>query len=360
MRRLSEESGNVVVLTALMMTTLLGFLAITVDAGAMFVQHSSLQTGTDAAALAVAKGCAEAAVSGEGECTASIADGYLSGNAVDPGSVTVQKTLQSSWSGRAGRVTVEGSAPQQTPFAAVLGLADTQTVRATATARWGPLTAEDAVFPLAVCKGALPPVDQSFELIVDPAAPTYAGQCDGAPDEPAFGWLSPDDPDLCTNNITLLPSTYLDILPSDQEPTSLGCQLVFDELHNDIDSTAICHETPHEALHCHGSATSEDRQRDVVVYDASRGAPGGRPSYALVSIEFIGARFAGRASHSAGGWSEPCSTGASDPVTVDDLQCIRGIVRANIPETDGPIVDPELAALPGIEDTTVLDVRLVD
>lgn len=365
MRSLTDEAGSVAIVVALALTTLLGMAALAVDVGSLLAQRQSLQNGADAAALAIAQQCAEHAVDPvlhPDPCTAEqaamIADAYFAGNS--PGTVTVAPpSLTVSYAGRIGSITVTGAVASPPIFARMLNVTDPIDVSARASARWGPMTAVDAAFPIGVCKGALPAVGEGFTLISDPAASGGYDECDGAPDEPPFGWVPVDDPDLCTSKITLLPPTYLDVTASDDPPETSGCSLEIDELHNDIDSTAVCHTTPNEPLHCHGSTTAADRTRVVTVYDPTGGSDGARPSYALVAIEFIGARLDGRASHSAGGWSGPCAV--ADPTTIDDLQCIRGIVREYIPPADGPILDPALAAaLPDIDDTTVLDVRLVD
>lgn len=330
MRRLTAESGNVIIVTALLMTTLFGFLALVVDIGASLVRRSSLQTGADAAALAIAKQCAEAVVTGSTTCTTSIAQSYFDDNMLGGSPVQLDApVLQTSYDGKVGRITVNGTFQQQPYFAGVLGHGGAQTVRANATARWGPLTAEDAVFPIAICKGPLPPVDQSVTLVIDPASATDPNQCDGSPTEQPFGWIPPDNTAECASKITLLPSTYLNVGPVDTPPGGTECDARLDELVNDIES-----------------GPPQDRQRVLVVYDA---AAGGSPSYALIALEFTGMRVAGREAHR--GSTEACPTGQ---------YCIRGVVRLAETPTDGPIVDPTLAALPGIEDSTVLDVRLVD
>lgn len=353
------DDGNVAVITALLATTLFGFLALTIDVGALLIRQSSLQTGADAAAIAIARRCAHAVVTGMTSCTSSVAEDLMNANDLGGGdTVAVDVDLHSSYGGKVGRVLVRGSRDQRSFFSGVLDNESTRTVAATATARWGPLTASDAVFPLAICKGALPPVGQSVTLRVDPAS-SVPPACDGAPEEPAFGWLQPDDPSLCTTNISTVPTMYLDVQAAVEEPSSAGCQLEIDELHNDIDGTAVCHTTPNESEHCHGSSTAEDRKRTLVVYDPTSGLPAKRPTYALVSFEFTGARLADRASSSAGGWTGPCAP--IDPTTMDDVQCIKGIVRNWVPPTDGPILDPDAALLlPDIDATTVLDVRLED
>lgn len=366
MRTMRREDGNVLVITALLATTLMGFAALAVDVGQLLVRRSSLQTGADAAALAIAKRCAETVVDTNLACASSAVSGlageYLDDNRLDLSGITPLVNLRTEHGGRVGTVTVRGSTDQAPRFAGAIGFTDDQTVTATATARWGPLTAADAIFPLAVCKGALPSIGQAFELAVDPADPAaYADRCDGAPDAPSFSWLEPDDPALCTRKVTLLPVSYFNLLSSDNPPSVGGCPAELDEVHRDVADTAGCHSTPREGPHCHGSADAEDRTRDVLVYDAAGGDIDARPAYSLVAIEFTGTRFAGREEVSAGssGWTDPACV-PDDPTSIDDLQCIRGIVRAHIPPTDGPIVDPALAALPGIENSTVLNVRLVD
>lgn len=350
MRRLRrDEAGNVIIITALMMTTLLGFLALVVDVGSLLVRHSSLQTGADAAALAVAKRCADAVVSGGVACSDSIADGVVDENLLDAAAtVDVDTALQTSHSGRAGRITVESTTSQNPYFASALGITGQQTVQATATARWGPLTAEDAVFPLVVCKGALPdPNTSQVTLVVDPTAETAPTKCDGADAEQPFGWIRPDDAADCTAKITLLPPTYLDVRAADTPPTEPACGTSITELLHDIRRTDFCHTTRRRGYHCHTSSSpAVDRQRVIAVYDA---AAGGRPSYSLVAFEFTGARFGGMEAHRGAAAACP-----------DGMECIRGYVRNADPPTDGPIVDAALAALPGIADTTVLDIRLVD
>lgn len=351
MRGLSTDDGNVVIITALLMTTLFGFLALTVDVGASLVRRSSLQNGADAAALAIAKRCADAVVSGSTTCSTSVAQSFFDNNNLTGPSVALDAPiLQTSYAGKVGRITVSGSTAQQSFFGPVLGLAGTRTVRATATARWGPLTAEDAVFPIAVCKGALPPVGGSVTLVVDPASPDPPGLCDGAPDEQPFGWIPPDNVAECAAKVTLLPSTYLNVGPADSAPGGSECDARLDELMNDIRVSTYTHCTWWRGCHTHStSSPPEERRRVLVVYDAARSTAAGRPSYSLVALEFTGARLAGREAHR--GSTEACPAGQ---------YCIRGYVRLADSPNDGPIVDAALAALPGIEDSTVLDVRLVD
>lgn len=362
MRRVNGERGSVTIIVALMLTTMLGVAALAIDVGALLTEQRAVQNGADAAALAIAEQCAEHAVdpiANPAPCVTAPASTYLNGNSTS--SVTPTTNLVTSYGGKVGRITVIGEVDSQPMFARFLGVDGAIGVSAAATARWGPLTAVDDVFPLVVCKGALPPAGNSVRLIVDPASATPPAVCDGAPDEQSFGWITPDDPVLCTSKITLLPSIFLNVLAADQEPGSAGCQIEIEELHNDINAVGNCHATPNEpTTHCHGPGDPDDRTRVLAVYDAQAGSATARPSYSLVAFEFVGARLAGDASYFSGSWPAPC-TPPADPAMIDDLQCIEGIVRNYIPPSDGPIFDPAVAALlPNIDDTTVLDIRLVD
>lgn len=56
--RIQQDSGAVAVVVAVCLTALLGFAALAIDVGAVFVERRELQNGADAAALAIAQDCA--------------------------------------------------------------------------------------------------------------------------------------------------------------------------------------------------------------------------------------------------------------------------------------------------------------
>ena len=74
-----RDEGAVLITVALMMTVLLGVGALVIDLGALYVEKRELQNGADAAALAIAQGCAA------GDCGApgAIAQQYVNLNARD-------------------------------------------------------------------------------------------------------------------------------------------------------------------------------------------------------------------------------------------------------------------------------------
>lgn len=191
------------------------------------------------------------------------------------------------------------------------------------------------------------------------------GECDGAPNALPMGWLTPSDPGRCTTDVTLLPSTYLNVAPSDTPPATSECATAIDELMNDLDVRRWCHTTWWRGYHCHeyGIEPPEQRTRVLAVYDASQPSGGAYPSYSLIAFEFTGARLGDREEHGDSPWSSDDSVcqASDDTYAMEDLQCIRGRVTNYEPPQDGPIIDPSQLLPSGIiDDTTVLDVRLVD
>lgn len=136
--RLGEEHGASAVLVAILMVPLLGFAAIALDVGALYVERGQLQNGADAAALAIAQSCAAGGV-----CTAAAtkptAAAFADDNAND-GAATVLTpefpTAQSVRITSSTRVAGTNADAISHPFAQFIGI-DSTTVRAAATAEWG-------------------------------------------------------------------------------------------------------------------------------------------------------------------------------------------------------------------------------
>lgn len=349
MRRLSGEDGQVIIVVALFMTVLLGMGALAVDVGALFVRKHQLQTGADAAAIAIAKQCVGAFVDGQpGQCNDDEAEStsisYFNTNtAVTP--IVADPDLDVFEGGRAGRITVTASYEEPPIFSWAISDGGPVNVAATATARWGPLTSADDVFPLAVCQGALPEPGVDVTLWSAPSGDEMLGECDGAPTALPLGWLTPSDPDACTADVTLLPRMDLDVGPSDTPPAASGCTNAIGELLDDLD----------------GVGATENPIRVLAVYEASPSI-GPYPVSSLIAFEFTGARLGGREEHGGSDWSSSDSICRSDSTyPLEDLQCIRGRVTNYEPPQGGPILDLSQLLNPGIiDDTTVLDVRLVD
>lgn len=349
MRGMTDDRGTIAILVALLLTTMMAMAAFAIDFGAVLVEQRGLQNGADASSIAVAQDCVQYLVdpvanptpctNGQALATATTYFGANSARAV-----AVDRNLDISLAGKAGEIAVLGEITVAPIFARAAGFAGPFVPSATATARWGPVTAYSAVFPLTVCDGALLAPDAGpVTLQVDPPpiSPPPPQDCAGAPFGAAFGWLVPDTLPACTAAVDLLPPTGptgISVGAADSEPPQAGCGAAIDQLHDDIDA-----------------GTPEQRTRMLAVHDRGSGVPSARPAHAVVAFEFTGAKLAGRVSHAAPGvWSGACDL--ADPA----VRCIEGFVRHRLAPLSGPVADAGQATLPGIVDTTVLDVRLAD
>ncbi|HSP76533.1 MAG TPA: pilus assembly protein TadG-related protein [Cryobacterium sp.] len=133
--RLGNERGASAVLVAVLLVPLLGFAAIALDVGALYVERGQLQNGADAAALAIAQDCADGDC-GDFEATA---EDFADGNANDGAANVLTPTFPTSTSvtvTSSTRVAGTDAGAISHPFARFIGVDET-TVRAAATAEWG-------------------------------------------------------------------------------------------------------------------------------------------------------------------------------------------------------------------------------
>jgi hypothetical protein len=278
---MTDERGTIAILISLLLLTMMGFAALAIDFGALLVEQRGLQNGADAAAIAVAQDCAENYVDPVANPVPCVnwrsrltARRYFRLNSAR--TVSVDRDLNKSPSQKTGDIAVLGEITLSPIFARAVGFAGPFVPSATATARWGPLTAYDAVFPLTVCDGALLAPDAGpVTRQVDPPPAVPPPLCTGAPTAPAFGWLVPDTLPACTAGIDLLPPSAINVAAADNEPSLAGCATAIDQLHDDIDT---------------GSAA--DRTRVIAVHNAAAGvratvmhfSTSGRTSLALEMV----------------------------------------------------------------------------
>jgi len=140
--RLGEDRGAIAVLVGLLMVVLMGFAAISIDVGRLYVERRQLQNGADAAALAVA--CSV----GTPQQKATLATDLAAKNEA-AGRAQATVVPQSN-----GRVTVDtrslnaaGGSDLPLSFAPVLGI-NSATVQASATAGCNKPDGGTAVLPL--------------------------------------------------------------------------------------------------------------------------------------------------------------------------------------------------------------------
>jgi hypothetical protein len=225
MRRLTGDSGAVAVIVGLLAVVLFGFGALVIDVGALYAERSELQSGADAAALAVAQDCAAGAC---GSATTT-SEEYADANASDdvsgidevcgngPGLSSCPTPRPSPPGSGYVRVTTRTEStdgghlvPPALARAIVPGYQGSE-VHAASTVAWGAAGGVDAELALTfsqceyerltgVSTGEpvyAPPFTSSLERIVYFHDTTEAGSCPAGPsgaDLPGgFGWLDADD-----------------------------------------------------------------------------------------------------------------------------------------------------------------------
>ncbi|WP_245828065.1 pilus assembly protein TadG-related protein [Sinomonas mesophila] len=194
-----RERGAVAFLTAILMTALLAFGAIAVDGGLLFAERAQLQSGADAAALALAQKCAASTADPACQEGSSLAEELADSNAGDAASLISSLAVDTS----ARRITVvtgaleAGARPGAVALylANILGNSEAE-VGARAGAVWGSPSAGRTAFPLAfsVCQ-VQGFVDGGLQLLQEHGKNINA-DCNygpsGAVTPGGFGWLVQD------------------------------------------------------------------------------------------------------------------------------------------------------------------------
>ncbi|MEV7454518.1 pilus assembly protein TadG-related protein [Pseudarthrobacter oxydans] len=203
MRRLTQEkineNGAVSVIVALLMVTLLGFVAIAVDVGVIYSERAQLQNGADASAIAMAQKCARNAADPACSTTSTLATSLANQNALD--GMSKVHTIELDTTARKVSVTTSAKEAGGTDnsvslfFADVLGV-PTKEVGARASAIWGSPKAGRTAFPLAfsVCQ-VKDNIGGSLQRLQEHGKNANA-DCNygpsGAAVQGGFGWLVQD------------------------------------------------------------------------------------------------------------------------------------------------------------------------
>ncbi len=203
MRRLTQdktnENGAVSVIVAILMVTLLGFVAIAVDVGVIYSERAQLQNGADASAIALAQKCARNAADPVCSTTSPLATSLANQNALD--GMSKVHTIELDTTAR--KVSVTNSAKEAGGtdnsvslfFADVLGVPNKE-VGARASAIWGSPKAGRTAFPLAfsICQ-VKDNIGGSLQLLQEHGKNANA-DCNygpsGAAVQGGFGWLVQD------------------------------------------------------------------------------------------------------------------------------------------------------------------------
>lgn len=194
-----RERGAISVIVAILLVTLLGFVAIAVDVGQIYSERAQLQNGSDASAIAVAQKCARNAADQLCSTTSTLAGSLANQNALD--GMSNVNNIQLDKAGRTVSVTTtakEKGAPVNSVslfFAGVLGIPSKE-VGAKSSAVWGSPKAGRTAFPLAfsICQ-VKDNIDGGLQLLQDHGQNANAS-CNYGPSGAAvsggYGWLVQD------------------------------------------------------------------------------------------------------------------------------------------------------------------------
>ncbi|MHA7295303.1 pilus assembly protein TadG-related protein [Arthrobacter sp. HLT1-21] len=198
MRRLGKnEDGAIAVMSALIMVLVLGMAALVIDIGLVYAERAQLQSGADAAALAIAQECAY-----QNQCDATLAGATatsLAGSNANDGfaGAAVDLTVANSVTVRTTTLTPDGDSAVQFWFAPILGI-DSSKVGATARASWGS-PSKATVFPFTApkCLFDQTPSDQEIWITVNSTCTDSRGKTLPG----AFGWLEEADRKSCSASV---------------------------------------------------------------------------------------------------------------------------------------------------------------
>lgn len=210
-RALREERGASAVVLTLVMVVLMGFAALALDVAALQAERQQLQTGADAAALAVAQDCSGTSCGTPGQT----AQHFVAANTTI-GDGIVQAALAPVPTPSTGRVTVTASGISEHLFAPLLGVEQTP-ISARATATWGAPYSGTSMLPLAFswCEfraqtgGGMPSGTTARTIVFTKSSATTCTGPSGNVVPGGFGWLRPD-PSGCTATTSMDQTLYSD------------------------------------------------------------------------------------------------------------------------------------------------------
>jgi Putative Flp pilus-assembly TadE/G-like len=195
----ANERGAVSVIVAILLVTLLGFVAIAVDVGVIYSERAQLQSGADASAIALAQKCARDATDTNCSTTSTLATSLSNQNALDGmskvHSIQLDKTTRTVSVITSAKETGGEDNSVSLFFADVLGI-PTKEVGARSSAAWGSPKAGRTAFPLAfsICQ-VKDNIGGSLQLLQEHGNNANE-DCNYGPSGAAvaggFGWLAPD------------------------------------------------------------------------------------------------------------------------------------------------------------------------
>lgn len=294
-RRGEDERGAVAVVVALVMVPLIAFAAISIDVAAMHAERQQLQTGADAAVLAIAQDC----VRGSAACatraqTAQALAVPNSNDAAPTATITAFDPVL-------GRATVDNRGTSEHVFAPVIGQGDSAVVSARSSAGWGYPSGGTAVLPLALsyCEwrsqtGGGTPSGTTARTIYLSGTSGAVTPCPGPSGNVpgGFGWLKTDGANCHATSIilqTLLTDTGVSV--------SSGC-------------------TPEDFIALHNATVL------LPIFDRTTGT-GSSATYRVYG--YAAFKLTGYSFNGSYKWNAPCS---------GDARCIRGYFTEFVDQSD--------------------------
>lgn len=203
-QRRNGERGAVAVLTALSMVVLLGFVALAVDVGLLYAERAELQSGADAAALAIAGDCGQGV-----NCTPALASPVAQQMADQNAGDGKAAASVPVFDGNTVRTTVttrdkSGAGSLALNFAPLVGGDDRATVSATASAAWGAPLSGIAIWPVAFaeCEFDLSGTPQALTLGAKGGTLCPKHGADGSLNPPGgFAWIGSDKDGSCSQDV---------------------------------------------------------------------------------------------------------------------------------------------------------------
>ncbi|MBU7008227.1 pilus assembly protein TadG-related protein [Phosphitispora fastidiosa] len=160
-RMITGENGNVVVISAIIFTVLLGFVALAVDGGLLYLEFTRVARGADAAALAGAQELPDTV-----KAAARVSE-YLQKNSIN---ANEPDNLVIAFSPNNREITVKIQKPVQLHFAKVLGL-DRANVDGAAAAQISPVSKISGLIPLGIDESLLP-LEHGHQYIIKVGNPS--------------------------------------------------------------------------------------------------------------------------------------------------------------------------------------------
>lgn len=194
-----DEKGAVLVLVIFFTVVMMALAALVVDVGALLDERRQLQNGADASALAVAHSCAL------GSCDAALAAPLTNANSRDNDSAVDAVTYPAANQVRVATST-RGGGTNILPysFGQVVTGTEGETVRAVATARWGPAGRATAIrLAVSQCDVSRLGISTVVSVIMFHSNSSSCDGNSGNDTSGAFGWLQPDGTgDACEITVT--------------------------------------------------------------------------------------------------------------------------------------------------------------